>query len=102
MSDGENTCSVSQTKFSAELKEALERQRSIFLDKLDTRFSTLSHGKKSSASTNLDVKFKSEGIKAQFDFNNERLEWLLRIDALGKVSSEHVSQIVKSEVEAIN
>lgn len=102
MSDDENTGTASKSRFSVDLQEALDKQRNIFLDELDTRFSSLSQARCSSASSSSDFKFKSEGIKAQFEFNSERLEGLLRIDALGKVSAEHVSQVVKSEVEAIN
>lgn len=92
----------SKSDFNSELEAALDKQRGMFMDELENRFSSLSKAKSSSASQSSAFKFKSDGNKAQFDFNLERIEGLHKIDTVGKVSSELVSKVVKSEIEEVN
>ena len=81
------------------LEQALDRQRNLFLDELDSRFSNFAS--KSNSSVSL-FQFTSEGNKIQFEFNSSRTEGLNKIETLCNVNPEAAQAVVASELQALN
>ncbi|XP_060592864.1 uncharacterized protein LOC132747484 [Ruditapes philippinarum] len=98
MSDEEAHSEHENTRGESELDKALNRQRSIFLDELETRFSSFSAKR---SSPDLGFKFKSEGNKVQFDFNSDRIEGLSRIRDLCAVSVQATKSTVDKEIDSL-
>lgn len=99
MSVEDGISSDAGTGSSQVLEKALDRQRNLFLDELENRFSSLA------AKSNTPVasfKFSSEGNKVQFEFNSSRIDSLNKIVTLCNVNPEAAQTVANTEIDVLN
>ena len=99
MSAEESNSSEIAASNSQVLEQALDRQRNLFSDKLDCRFSNFAIMSNSSVSS---FQFSSEGYNFQYEFNSCRIEGLNKIETLCSVNPEAAQAVVATELKALN
>ncbi|XP_053385369.1 uncharacterized protein LOC123546311 [Mercenaria mercenaria] len=87
-----------QQRDDLDLDSALEKQRNIFLEELENRFSSISSKKASSDSS---FTFKNEGNKIQVEFNCARIDGLKRIADICTFSPDLVKSTATKEIDEL-